>query len=709
MAAERLHLSILHHVVNTLGWPSLRPLQEQAIEPVMRGDDALLIAPTAGGKTEAALFPLLTRMHKEDWTGLSVLYVCPLRALLNNLEPRIASYAAWLGRTAQVRHGDTPVGERRRMQEDPPDILLTTPESLEAMLISTLVAPRELFGRLRAVVVDEVHAFAGDDRGWHLLAVLERLTRLAGRRLQRIGLSATIGNPQQLLGWLQGSGRGVRPGVVVAPPAPGQLAPDLQLDYVGTLANAAQVIAALHQGEKRLVFADSRRRVEALAVALRERGVDTYVSHSSLSPHERRRAEAAFAGGRDCVIVATSTLELGVDVGDLDRVIQVGAPRTVASLLQRLGRTGRRTGTRANMLVLATDDDELLQAAAVLRLWTEGYVEPVVPPPSPRHVAAQQLLALCLQEGRVGQAVWHEWLGRLPMAMWDAGEAEELAQWLLDTGHLDRDGGMLYVGPEADRRYGRRHFLELVSVFTAAPEITVWYGREEIGSVDPAVLAAKVSPPRIIALAGRSWQVNHVDWIRRRAWVEPSHRRGVAHWNGIAQPLSFAVCDAMRRVLLGDQLGSARLTRRAINRLDDVRQRRSAAVDPDGTVVLRDTDNRVRWWTWGGGRANTLIAAALSRVAPHLVHDLDRFDNCYLRLNETPGLRRDLMSALDVVRRDYGDGLAGVVSGVDEAALRQLKFAELLPPELARTALAERMADRDAAAHVLGRRLLFST
>jgi len=217
MAVAQLHPSILHHVVNTLGWPSLRPLQEQAVAAVMRGDDALLIAPTAGGKTEAALFPLLSRMDEEDWTGLSVLYVCPLRALLNNLEPRVASYAAWLGRRAQVRHGDTPVGERRRMQEDPPDILLTTPESLEAMLISTLVTPHELFGRLRAVVIDEVHAFAGDDRGWHLLAVLERLTRLAGRRLQRIGLSATIGNPQALLGWLQGSGQGVRPGAVVAP------------------------------------------------------------------------------------------------------------------------------------------------------------------------------------------------------------------------------------------------------------------------------------------------------------------------------------------------------------------------------------------------------------------------------------------------------------------------------------------------------------
>jgi ATP-dependent Lhr-like helicase len=137
----------------------------------------------------------------------------------------------------------------------------------------------------------------------------------------------------------------------------------------------------LHRGEKRLVFADSRRVVEILARQLRARGVDTYVSHSSLAPDERRRAEDAFAAGRDCVIVATSTLELGVDVGDLDRVIQVGAPGTVASLLQRLGRTGRRGDARANMLLLSVDDSQLLQAAGVLLLWGEGFVEPVVAPP----------------------------------------------------------------------------------------------------------------------------------------------------------------------------------------------------------------------------------------------------------------------------------------------------------------------------------------
>lgn len=151
--------------------------------------------------------------------------------------------------------------------------------------------------------------------------------------------------------------------------------------------------------------------------------------------------------------MATSTLELGVDVGDLDRVIQIGAPRAVASLLQRLGRTGRRGGTRPNMLLLATDDDELLQAAGVLRLWGEGYVEPVVPPPSPRQLVAQQLLALCLQQGRVGDAVWHEWLGGLPLAR-SHDEVVEVARWLVETGHVDHDSGMLYIGPQAERRLG---------------------------------------------------------------------------------------------------------------------------------------------------------------------------------------------------------------------------------------------------------------
>lgn len=165
----------------------------------------------------------------------------------------------------------------------------------------------------------------------------------------------------------------------MAPAVGGTSATDLSLDYVGSLTNAATVISRLHLGEKRLVFADSRRNVEQLGVRLGELGVETFVSHSSLSATERRRSETAFAEARNCVIVATSTLELGIDVGDLDRVLQVGSPTTVASLLQRLGRTGRRPGTTRNMTLLATNDSAFLRAAWLLWLWSEGFVESITP------------------------------------------------------------------------------------------------------------------------------------------------------------------------------------------------------------------------------------------------------------------------------------------------------------------------------------------
>ena len=306
----------------------------------------LLLAPTAGGKTEAAAFPVLSRMAAEGWTGLSALYLCPLKALLNNLLPRLETYGGWTGRRVALWHGDTPGSRRRAILAGPPDLLLTTPESLESMLVSANVDHQRLFADLQAVIVDEVHAFGSGDRGWHLLAVLERLTRLCGRPLQRIGLSATVGNPDALLHWLQGSSAGKRPGTVVAAEAqkpssfgnsPTDQDLDVQLDYVGTVENAAKVISALHRGEKRLVFCDSKRLVELLGAELRVRGVTTHLVHASLSLDERRRAEQAFAEGRDCVIVSTSALELGVDVGDLDRVIQVNSPSTVAGFLQRLG------------------------------------------------------------------------------------------------------------------------------------------------------------------------------------------------------------------------------------------------------------------------------------------------------------------------------------------------------------------------------------
>ncbi|GAA1352588.1 DEAD/DEAH box helicase [Streptomyces beijiangensis] len=691
-----------HHIVNSLGWRSLRPLQEQAVEPLLGGEDAVLLAPTAGGKTEAAAFPLLTRMNRRGWKGTSVLYVCPLKALLNNLHPRLETYAGWLGRSTALWHGDISTGQRRRILAQRPDILLTTPESLESMLVSTHVDHRAFFSGLNSVVIDEVHAFAGDDRGWHLLAVLERLSRIVGRPLQRVGLSATIGNPEELLGWLQGSGHGRRPARIIAPhltgPAQAAAPPpgDIELDYVGSVANAATVIAALHHGEKRLVFCESRRTVEELGEKLRLKGVTTFLSHASLSVDERRRAETAFAEARDCVIVSTSTLELGIDVGDLDRVIQLDAPSTVASFLQRLGRTGRRPGSARNCLFLALDGEGLLSAAALLLQWSRGWVEPVIPPPEPRHLVAQQLLALCLQEHHVGENLWQEWWGGI--GPFGPG-AEPVVRHLVEQGYLDRDGGMLFVGPEAERRYGHRHFMNLTAVFTAPPEFTVLSGRAEIGRTDPDLLTQEIEGPRKLLLAGRSWLVTYIDWSRKRCFVEPTDEGGRARWSGFGAERirSFALTQAARSVLLG-QDPPVRLTKRATAKLAEARDAHVHNVHPGGTVVTRRTDGDSRWWTWAGHRANATLAASLpSVVAPHR-----RVNDQWIRLRD------------DITRESWQIALADTGTGlclpeVDGHAVRGLKFGEALPPRLAEATLAARTSDEEGATEVLSGQVRFTT
>ncbi|WP_261719044.1 DEAD/DEAH box helicase [Streptomyces sp. FZ201] len=698
---DGLEPALVHHIVNTLGWKDLRPLQKAAVAPLTAGDDALLLAPTAGGKTEAACFPLLSRMHAQGWSGTSVLYVCPLKALLNNLLPRVETYTAWLGRTAALWHGDTPTGARRRILASRPDVLLTTPESLEAMLVSVNVDHASFFSGLRAVVVDEVHAFAGDDRGWHLLAVLERLQRVVGRSVQRVGLSATVGNPEALLTWLQGSGAGRRPGHVVAPhlaeaqQTPASVPPgDIQLDYVGSLDNAATVISALHRGEKRLVFCESRRLVEELGAKLRAKGVTTFLSHASLSLDERRRAETAFAEARDCVIIATSTLELGIDVGDLDRVIQIDAPTSVASFLQRLGRTGRRPGTTRNCLFLTLDQGGLLAAAGLLLQWSRGWVEPVTAPSEPRHIVAQQLLALCLQEHRVGDKLWQEWWNGLgPFG----GPAEPIVRHLVEEGYLDQDGGMLFIGPEAERRFGHRHFMNLTAVFTAPPQFTVLQGRTEIGRTDPALLTERVAGPRRLLLAGRSWQVTYIDWRRKRCFVEPVDGGGKAKWSGTSfgQGTSFEVTRAVREVLLGTDPPVA-LTQRATTTLKEAREVFLEKVHPGGTLIVRDESGQLRWWTWAGHRANATLAATLEGI----VVPAQRINDHWIRLREdlTPPVWKEVLS-------EAPDRLC--LPPVDERAVRGLKFGDALPPRLAEATLSARLADLESAATVIAEPVRF--
>jgi ATP-dependent helicase Lhr and Lhr-like helicase len=683
-AFDRLHPALQHHIVNSLGWRSLRPLQEATIEPILRGEHAILLAPTAGGKTEAAAFPVLSRMLSERWEGLGVLYICPIKALLNNLEPRLSFYAGLLGRRVALWHGDVGPGRKAMLVADPPDILLTTPESLEVTLISKRIDHRRLFGDLRCVIIDEVHAFAGDDRGWHLMYVLERLGHIAGRELQRLGLSATVGNPEQLCDWLAAGF--ARSRSVIDPPTDAGAAAQIELDWVGNLRNAALIISRLHRGEKRLVFCDSRARVEELAVELRGLGVSTYVSHSCLSLEERHAAEAAFSEGQDCVIVATSTLELGIDVGDLDRVIQIDAPGTVSSFLQRIGRTGRRAGTARNCLFLITKEEAFLPAVGLLQLWSEGFVEPIEPPPMPMplHIFAQQIMALALQESGITKADWPAWLGRLPgLASVEQRELTQIIDFMRETEILHADQGLVGIGRKGERRFGAKHFMELFSVFVSPPSIQVFHGRQQIGEVHQSTFVLKEEEPAVLTLGGRSWATKYIDWPRRKAYVEPTELHGRSQWLSAGQPLHFMLCQAVARVLGREDSpheGGVVFSRRAMEHMAALREEFDW-LEPGKTFLIVYEDNRILWWTFAGRLVNAAIADALAGEAAKVTAD---------NLAVSFAGAVDPASLKNAIAEKVLAEAIELALPLDEGFIAELKFGECLPDALREREMAAR-------------------
>jgi len=674
-AIDRLSPAVRYQIANGLGWSGLRPVQALSTEAVLDGANCVVLAPTAGGKTEAAFLPLLSKMDVEDWRNVSVLYVAPIRALLNNQEARLTKLTGLIGRRAGKWHGDVKEPARKRLIDDPPDVLAITPESLEAMLLSTRTPARRFLAHVRAVVIDEVHAFAGDDRGAHLVSLLERIARIAETDIQRIGLSATVGDPDVIVEWLSGSS--MRPQRVVDPGS-ARKSPELHLDFVGTLDNAALLIDRLYPGTRRLVFVDSRRRVEELGHRLSQRGVDVYLSHSSLALSERTAAEKAFEEGTNCVIVATSALELGIDVGDLDHVIQIDAPSSVSSFLQRMGRTGRRAGSTANCTFLATDGDSLLRAAAIIDLFRNGYVEPAAPSTWTPHVLAHQAIALSMQEQGSASHGWWSWLeGCAAYRDVSAEERESIVRHMVDNDILVDADARLALGARGERLYGARNFLELYAVFSTPRVLRVLHGQSEVGVVDASFLQDKEHKVPNFVLAGRPWRIVGVDWKGGTCSVEPAEAGSYPRWFGLPMSLERSLCQAMRRVLTSEETDLS-WSKRAITALEA--QRESHAFLDDGPLPLEeDPDGRCRWWTFGGGAGNRVLAGLLElelgeRVSPG--NTFITFSNG--AAESAVGIRRaiDLLAA----RALTWDGAARLVDSNQRS--RVSKFQPCLPPEI---------------------------
>jgi ATP-dependent Lhr-like helicase len=583
-------------------------VQELAGEAILAGHNAVVLAPTAGGKTEAAIFPVLVQLMERPVASVGALYIAPIKALLNNQEGRLGTYTEMVGLRRFVWHGDASPTERRKFAEEPAELLMTTPESLEVMLLSSWVPVARLFADLRVVIIDEIHAMAGTDRGAHLMSVLERLARFTTNDVQRIGLSATVGNPAEILEWLCGSSK--RDGLVVDPPkVPSKRAVGVLLrEDVTSIAQEAGVVA---RGKKSLLFCQSRAVTEGVAQRLRGQGTDVFVHHSSVSLEERQAAEDRFHHGKDACIVCTSTLELGIDVGDLDLVLQSNAPSTVSSFLQRMGRTGRRAGQVANTTFLCDSAGSMLQAIALVELARDQWIEPVRPLTRCWPVLVHQLFAMALQFGGVTAEMAWEQLSRVPdFRGIRRNEFDALLAHMTAEDYLFLADGQYSLGEKGERQFGKKNFMELYAVFSSPQLYRVKSTSDrEIGSLEQGFVDQLVESMSSFLLGGRAWTVDQISHPERIVRVHEAPKGKMPKWGGfIPQILSYELCQKVKAVLTStddypylDDLGRGALKEQRED-LGELLRRTGDAIQID--------DGGAHLWTFAGGRINYTLKYA---------------------------------------------------------------------------------------------------
>jgi ATP-dependent Lhr-like helicase len=686
-------------IAHRLGWTELREVQERAGEALLAGANAVILAPTAGGKTEAAMFPALSDLLDDPSDAVGILYLSPIKALLNNQAERFDTYTDMVGLRRFVWHGDVGRSDRENFVDDPSEVLMTTPESLEVMFVSSMVPERDIFADLRMVVVDEIHALAGTDRGAHLMSLIERIEAVAERDLQRVGLSATVGNPERMSTWLGGSSP--RDNTVVNPAADDEQTRQLLVTQRDNLVELGKDAAVSAEGHKSLFFCQSRAVTEAVARQMRGRGTDVFVHHSSVSADEREAAEARFrSNADDACIVCTSTLELGIDVGDLDRVFQADAPSTVDAFLQRMGRTGRREGEPSNMTFFCQSPDAVLQAVALIERAKAGWVEPVEPSRRAWPVLAHQLLALTLARGGIPRDRAWGLLESVPNFV-DIDEEEfgELVDHMAETGYLYEQGGYLALGGVAETKYGGKNFLELYSVFST-PKLfdVVTPTGKEIGTLEQRFVDTLAEAESSFVLGGRSWQVDRINQSAQRIKVYPAPKGQEPSWGGIQpQFLSREVCQTMRDVLQSDT-SYGYLHDSATEALQDRRDEFRDLLLIDDTPVTSEPD-RVTWWTFAGGQINTTFKYALETLGDWEVTtsnlrveiEGEGIEEAFDRLRST--MRDDAFwereALWSTVRRSLPD-------------YRLSKFQALLPDWAEREMLAEFLLDMEGARAFVG-------
>lgn len=600
-------------------------IQELSLPLLHTSKDALLISPTGTGKTEAALLPLLSRQLKDPSPPVSLLYVTPLRALNRDLEHRLVSLVSEVGLRAAVRHGDTSPSQRLAQSKRPPDLLLTTPETLQLLLVGRRL--REGLRMLRTVIVDEVHELAPSDRGAQLALSLERLDAWVGRRVRRVGLSATVGNPNEVARWLSPAPREVEVLQALRPRRvhiqarlpPGKL-PDLDPTLVAELKADPPMLSALRtlvdeivRHRTTLVFVNTRPTAEGLAARLRRLAPDlpTAVHHGSLSREAREESERAFREGELRCLVATSSLELGIDVGSVDLVVQFGSPHQAGRLLQRVGRSGHRLDREVRGIVLALDEEDLEEAAVLSRRAASGEIEPTVWRTRNRLAVAQQVVGELRASGGADVRSLAETLRHAsPAREISDPEWEALLHYLEELGSLRRDGDRIAPGRGTlDRFYRTLSLIPDERTYRLRDIAT----RRPIGTLDERFVVTQIlsEPEQIFLLHGRTWRV--VEFRDEELLVEAVAEIGQEpRWVGEDLPVPFEVAQEIGRWRRTRDSSPYPLDAESRDRLSEWRSQvaEETAGPDDRTVTVTGQGRLAIFGSCFGTRTNETLATA---------------------------------------------------------------------------------------------------
>ena len=620
-------------------------IQQIAIPPILRGENVLVIAPTGTGKTLASILPIfnmfLEQRSAAETKGISILYVTPLRALNRDIVRRLTDIGKELDIRVQVRHGDTPTSTRATQARSPPEMLVTTPETLQAILPGRRM--REHLKSVRWVVIDEVHELATDERGVQLTLGLERLEHLAGRSFQRVGLSATVGEPEKVGQFLVGTNRKV---TVVKSSELRQV--QIQIEYVNptpqdmneaekfglppqTIARTKRISELISEKESTLVFTNTREQAEAVGSQLRVLypKLPVRVHHGSLSWEIREEVEKAFHTGSLKAVICTSSLELGMDIGRVDYIVQYMSPRMSTRLIQRIGRSGHTLRGLAQGTIVGAWADDLLEAAVLAASAKAAKIEKTMVHDEALDVLAHQIAGIALDLKRPKLLEIYEILQRAyPYRDLTGEEFHEFVKFLHSIGIIR------FIDDVVSARFPRtfRYYYENLSVIPDVKRFDIFdfIRKRRIGTLDQGFVSRKCKGGTIFIIHGQTWKIINVNEEKLSVEVEPTSPTldAIPSWEGEIIPVSFETAQEVGRLRafvasrLEDPIALKRLQQElqlndeALSKVTDTvsAQLKHSPLPKDNHVTFEKFENCIVIHACFGSMVNDTIAMVLASM-----------------------------------------------------------------------------------------------